>query len=274
MMTDSKRAKRLFRYMQLLAKSEAALRDTANAATVLLEFSGERSVRCASGDLDAMHRQGLVRLVVEDVSRKVVLTSEGHAALRRGPAGDYAGQHRQLRRMAVDGNGSTEQVTVNDTESPLAVLARMRRPGGSRWLCKKELTAGERLRADFERAVLQPRITASWDFSRIAEVKNGARNGTADISDNAIAARSRVNAAVDAVGPELGGALIDICCFLKGLEQVERERGWPRRSAKLMLKTALAALDRHYHPQPTNGRRTRRILQWGANGFKPPLSAG
>lgn len=273
-MTDGKHTKRVRRYMQLLAKSKAVLSDTFGGTTVLLEFPGERSVRCASGDLDAMQRQGLVTLEREGMSRKVVLTPEGHAALRRGSAGDYAGQHRQLRRTAIGGNEAPEQVMVNDAESPLAVLARMRHPGGLPWLLKEELAAGEKLRADFERAMLQPRITASWDFSRIADAKKGGHNGAADMSDTAIAARSRVNAAIDAVGPELGGALVDICCFLKGLEQVERERGWPRRSAKLMLKTALAALDRHYHPQPKSGRRTHRILQWGADGFRPRLSAG
>ena len=264
-MAEDKRAKRLQRYMRLL-------RETASPATMLLEFPGERSVRCASGDLDALCRDGLAAVDGEDASRKAVLTREGRAALRRAASGDFAGQHRRARRVGLREDGREQQVIVNDAESPLAALARLRDAEGVAWLSRRNLASGERLRADFERAMLQPRVTASWDFSRTAAPQKGARNAVADLSDTAVAARDRVNAAIDAVGPELGGTLLDICCFLKGLEQVERERGWPRRSAKLMLKTALAALDRHYHPEPKRGRHARRILQWGAEGFRPTMS--
>ena len=76
---------------------------------------------------------------------------------------------------------------------------------------------------------------------------------------------------IETVGPELSGVLIDICCFLKGLEQVEMERGWPVRSAKIVLKTALAALARHYEPQPSNQGRasTPQTLHWGAPDYRP-----
>ena len=66
------------------------------------------------------------------------------------------------------------------------------------------------------------------------------------MSDTIVAARQRVRAALDAAGPEFAGLLLDVCCFLKGLEDVERERKWPPRSAKLVLQLGLDRLARHY----------------------------
>ena len=112
-----------------------------------------------------------------------------------------------------------------------------------------------------------PRFGANW----IAPVSSGRRSGgVADLTDAALAARVRVERAVESVGPELAGVLIDICCFLKGLETVEAERGWPVRSAKVVLKAALGSLRRHYEPAAGASRgELRTMVHWGAEDYRP-----
>ncbi|MGB3391448.1 MAG: DUF6456 domain-containing protein, partial [Pseudaminobacter sp.] len=178
---------------------------------------------------------------------------------------------RELGSMPVEVDGEVGEAIINLAESPLAQLMRRRTKQGVPFLSKAEFEAGERLRADYTRGQIMPRLGANWTAS-VASGRRGAGNGIADLTDSALAARMRVDRAMAAVGPELSGVLVDICCFLKGLELVERERGWPVRSAKVVLKTALGALSRHYRPQ-TARRETgaRPLLHWGSEDYRPKI---
>jgi hypothetical protein len=178
---------------------------------------------------------------------------------------DFAAQHRSLAKDAVAVEGESERVTRNLAESPLGLLERLKGQRGEAYFPRDAIAAGERLHADFTRGQLQPQITMRFE-PRLSQTVKGARGGAADISDSAMAARLRVGRAVAAMGPELAGVALDVCCFMKGLETVERERLWPARSAKLMLKTALLTLHRHY--QPPARAETRH---WGEEGFRPEL---
>lgn len=178
-------------------------------------------------------------------------------------------QHRLCNVVSIEIDGARHAVRRNDLSSPLSALLRLKDRDGSPFFPAGALEAGERLAADFHRGHLNPRITASWE-PRVAQRSKGQGNGAQDISDTAMAARMRFSKAADAMGPELSGVAIDVCCFEKGLELVERERQWPVRSAKLMLRTALQALSRHYAPPKPAGR-ARDSHHWGAEGYRPDL---
>ena len=214
--------------------------ETRSDGTVLLSRAGGGGIVVAAADLAALIEGGIVSRPKPD------------ASLRLCGAGTADAPTRQARSPAV-----------NPAESPIDVLARRKDRDGRPWLTSGQVAAAERLRADFERACLQPSVTMNWRFG---EATGGSRAcGAAELGDMALAARRRVNAAIAAVGPELSGLLVDVCCFLKGLELVEHERRWPARSAKIMLATGLSALARHYAPVPAK----RNANHWGADGYRP-----
>jgi hypothetical protein len=156
----------------------------------------------------------------------------------------------------------------NLNTSPLTSLARLKERDGAAFFPADALEAGERLAADFHRGHLNPKVTATWE-PRIANRTKGEAGGALDLTEAAMAARTRFSRAADAMGPELSGVAIDICCFEKGLETVERERQWPARSAKLLLRAALLALARHYAPPAV--RAGRKEHHWGDADYRPSM---
>ena len=134
-------------------------------------------------------------------------------------------EHLTLASREIMTESGIGRVTVNDSESPLAWLARRKGRDGRTMIGRTQFIAGEKLRADFTRGHLAPRVTSSW--SGVARGKNCGGGDAGTMTDAVIAARQRVRLALEACGPEFSGVLMDVCCFLRGLEDVERERGWP-----------------------------------------------
>lgn len=169
-------------------------------------------------------------------------------------------QHLSIFRHKVETAVGRAEVLVNDAESPLIWLARRKGKDGRRLIEPLQLQAGERLRADFTRAQLMPRVTSNWSVAVADKPRSSAPTV---FTDTMLGARQRVRHALDAVGPEFSGLLVDVCCFLKRLEDVERERAWPSRSAKIVLQLALDRLARHYGlKRELRGRSHAEIRTW------------
>ncbi|MDO9411396.1 MAG: DUF6456 domain-containing protein [Pseudolabrys sp.] len=174
---------------------------------------------------------------------KAASTLSQNASENAPDIGPLRAQHLKLGERVLATEHGSHPVTVNDAESPLGWLAKRRGRDGHPLVSAHQLQAGEKLRADFTRAHMMPRTTSNW--SEAASSGRG-NSGVATITDAMIAARQRVNKALEAVGPEFSGLLLDLCCFLKGLEDIERERSWPARSGKVVLLLGLDRLARHY----------------------------
>ncbi|HZU62762.1 MAG TPA: DUF6456 domain-containing protein [Novosphingobium sp.] len=126
-------------------------------------------------------------------------------------------------------------VTVNVAESPLAWLHARGH------LEERLFLAGERLRADWERAGLASSITMRWEPVRA----KGQGDGLLP-TERQLAARQRFDGAVAAAGRGLADVLWRVVCAGEGLPEAEKTLGWPARSGKLVLRLALDRVAEFY----------------------------
>ena len=130
-------------------------------------------------------------------------------------------------------------VTVNAAESPLGWLFSRGH------LTQRQFDAGERLRHDWERGQLAPRVTMAWDSAPIARGRGGAAPQP-DLSGSQLDARDRFHAAIAGAGPGLADILWRIVCAGEGMRDAETALGWPARAGKLVLTLALDRIADHY----------------------------
>lgn len=278
--SDLAAARRIDRLLAALAEGEAHRDGPDGDRLTVVGAHGLRRRRLDVALLTRMTAAGLVDETTDPGlvgATRLALTAAGRARLRRVDAGgaDVDGfrlQHGDVARLAVDGGTRL----VERAESPLAWLARRRDKDGRALLSPARLAAGERLRADFTRGEMTPTVTSNWSTARLSGGRGPGRpGGLDDLTDRALAARGRVHTALDAVGADLAGVLVDVCCFLKGLEKVESERRWPARSAKVVLDIALGRLADHYGlAEETRGPdRAPALRAWGTPDHRPTVGA-
>jgi Domain of unknown function (DUF6456) len=160
-------------------------------------------------------------------------------------------------------------------ESPLLRLFLGKGLGGKAYIDLNQFKAGEKLRADFERAHLAQRTTSAYSESSGSGGRHWQQsdNSIEKLNDNAIAARQRLQKAFAAVGPELSGILYQVCCVAAGFEQAERVLALPVRSGKAVLSLGLTRLARHYGLIKNHVPQTHSsIVQWAVDDYRPKIS--
>ena len=274
--SDEPSQRTIDRILARLGDGEGVLEAGDPAVLRITGGAGLKRLRVERAMIDRLIAEDLVRATPdpEASALRLGLTPVGRARLRRtdGPDTDFRRQHGALTTHRIDDGPTT--TLVDAAESPLAWLARRRDRDGRLYLTPARVAAGERLRADFTLARMMPTVTSNWTSGRIAA--GGAGGGIADLTDRALAARDRVRSALDAVGHDLADVLLDVCCFLKGLETIEADRRWPARSAKVVLDIALGRLATHYGlaEEARGPDRARSLRAWGSGDHRPTIGTG
>ena len=189
--------------------------------------AGRAALTTLMAEAENMARRGMA----EGQARFAGQDADDAPVDRDGADQDSAGTPRRRMRYCVN-------------ESPLLALARRRDKAGKPFLSDDLVSAGERLREDFELAQMGPKVAQNWDRFLTAGVQGGA-SGTG-LTPGPEAARARIAAALRDLGPGLGDVALRCCCYLEGLEVAERRMGWSARSGKIVLRIALQRLRRHY----------------------------
>lgn len=258
-LSESVIAREARRILRRLCEKEAFLLVSPNMdkAAVFKETVPGRMTRLAVVDRDAVRAFALREWIEGGDTGRVVkyyITPTGRTSLKRLIAEEkkdrthamtpFQEQHQVFGERTVRGiNGEKEEtVRYNLAESPLSLLARKKDKSGDVFLSPDLLEAGERLREDFERAHLGPRVAQNWErfLTGVSSPVGGSGGGGSE------AAHERVSAALKTLGPGLADIVLRVCCFLDGLEKAEKRLGWSARSGKIVLKIALGRLAEHY----------------------------
>lgn len=134
---------------------------------------------------------------------------------------------------------AVRSVTVNMAESPLGWLFSRGH------VSQRQYDAGERLRADWERAHLAPRVTMAWNAAPVSRSRSGSAPQV-DPSGAQIDARARFDGAIHHAGPGLADILWRVVCGGEGMRVAETALGWPARAGKLVLSFALDRVADYY----------------------------
>lgn len=251
-----KHSKKVVHFIKLLLKAKSA--DLVDGDYYAVS-QGARSGKLALEDCEELLSLGLISRHGD----KIECSNEAGAWLRRHMSisdNAFADQHQ---------NRTTKQTSLvlNTNESPLAQLSAI--GGKKRFLETHHIEAGERFHRLFERAQLRKRTTMSYSAEQTVSSKRRMASSD-DLTDMAMDARRQMEGLCASMPADCRGVLFDVCGFEKGLQAIEVERGWPRRSAKLVLRIGLEQLAASFGLSASAvGKSHKPVVTWMGEGAKP-----
>lgn len=238
--------------------AERVLLKMQSGATACIQMDNKMKVGSLLAPPSVLESLLAFDLVVQQ-KNTVKINSVGEAYIRRmnqlskiartgdpSSASVYASQHILQDTKRIKDGDRVKPYKTNIGETPLGWLLKRKNKNGKPMISKEQFLAGERLREDFELSGMSPNITLNYDVLIRSQGNSHALCGM-NISDHAIAAKKRLNDALEDVGPGLKDVVFRVCCHLEGLEAAEKNLGWPVRSGKVVLAIALSRLACHYN---------------------------
>ncbi len=128
-------------------------------------------------------------------------------------------------------------MSVEGVDPALARLAA----GADPFLGSHHLETARRFEGLARRAALGQRVTMSYDPARVGG-RGAGGGGAPDLPDGAMGARRSLRRIAEAMPRDCWGVLLDVLVFGRGFGEIETERQWPRRAAKLVLRIGLDQL--------------------------------
>lgn len=190
-------------------------------------------------------RQGRIsRYVITQAGRSAlnrIIADQENRARARLEGGFAEAQEPFLAPGGRDAPNPARRSRYGGAETPLEMLARLSDREGKPFLTPAMVSAGKRLREDFELAQISCQLQQEQlYFSADSQILCSSSQ------EAGAAARARMTGALKALGMGLSDIALRCCCHLEGLEAAERSLGWPARSAKVVLRIALQHLAEHY----------------------------
>jgi len=249
--------------LQRLAKSRKGLHRATTGGDTEWRLSGKRHTPIPAVLIEMMRARSLL---IELPDGSLRASAAGLRLVVPAPP-----QQSLLEQHAlIEPPSAPRSPRLNRTECAVHWLGNRLDKSGKPLLSPAQFAAAERIRLDFECAQLGPCVTANWDRPIGPD---GSQAAPPDPSERAIAAKTRFFKALDAVGPELSGIIVEVCCLAAGIEQAERRLTLPARSGKAVLQLALTGLARHYgfvqHAQDPHKR--LNVRSWGTSDYRPTL---